>query len=133
MDSSFPDKLFDCLAEDDHTTSYTGTSSYPDPSSTGLPSTTKTNINTPYNFNQQGLTIQGFKCPDCPNGTTSCVGCFRFERNFRTNMPFSPPQKTSPFNTITPIPPACYNCPNHPINGGSGNCNCTLGVPEITC
>ena len=26
---------------------------------------------------------------------------------------------------ITPSP--CRNCSNHPSNGGSGNCNCTLG------
>lgn len=31
------------------------------------------------------------------------------------------------------IPPACRNCPNHPINGGSGICHCTLGMPQITC
>lgn len=24
------------------------------------------------------------------------------------------------------IPQACKNCPNHPSNGGSGNCNCSL-------
>ena len=28
---------------------------------------------------------------------------------------------------------ACRTCPNHPSNGGSGNCNCTLGMPTITC
>lgn len=31
------------------------------------------------------------------------------------------------------IPPACRNCPNHPSNGGSGICHCTLGLPQITC
>ena len=31
------------------------------------------------------------------------------------------------------IPPACINCSNHPINGGSGICLCILGRPEITC
>ena len=28
---------------------------------------------------------------------------------------------------------ACINCPNNPKNGGSGNCNCILGQPQITC
>lgn len=31
------------------------------------------------------------------------------------------------------VPPSCKNCPQHPINGGSGNCNCILGSPQITC
>lgn len=31
------------------------------------------------------------------------------------------------------IPPSCRNCPNHPSNGGSGNCNCTLGDWKVTC
>ena len=30
------------------------------------------------------------------------------------------------------IPKACINCSNHPSNGGSGICFCTLGTPEIT-
>ena len=30
------------------------------------------------------------------------------------------------------IPPACVNCSNHPFNGGSGICNCTLGNYVIT-
>ena len=29
------------------------------------------------------------------------------------------------------IPNACKNCSNHPINGGSGICHCTLGTPTI--
>ena len=31
------------------------------------------------------------------------------------------------------IPEACRYCSNHPSNGGSGICNCTLGTPEVTC
>ena len=27
---------------------------------------------------------------------------------------------------------ACVNCSNNPKNGGSGICNCTLGLPKIT-
>lgn len=30
------------------------------------------------------------------------------------------------------IPPACRSCPNHPSNGGTGICHCTLGLPQIT-
>ena len=31
------------------------------------------------------------------------------------------------------IPEACKYCSNHPTNGGSGICNCTMGLPKITC
>ena len=31
------------------------------------------------------------------------------------------------------IPDACKSCSNHPSNGGSGICNCTLGSPHVTC
>ena len=31
------------------------------------------------------------------------------------------------------IPEYCRCCPNHPSNGGSGICNCTLGLPQVTC
>ena len=31
------------------------------------------------------------------------------------------------------FPPACRNCSNHPRNGGSGICHCTLGSPQIRC
>ena len=36
---------------------------------------------------------------------------------------------------ITPTaatPKPCQGCPNHPSNGGSGICHCTLGVGAIT-
>ena len=35
--------------------------------------------------------------------------------------------------TYTYIPSACRACPNHPSNGGSGVCNCTLGMMKVTC
>lgn len=38
-----------------------------------------------------------------------------------------------PCVTFSHIPEPCRNCSNHPSNGGSGNCNCTLGTPPITC
>lgn len=37
-------------------------------------------------------------------------------------------------NIETPdIPDACKSCSNHPSNGGSGICNCTLGIPQVKC
>ena len=39
----------------------------------------------------------------------------------------------NPVVTTQWIPDACKNCSNHPSNGSSGMCNCTLGLPTITC
>lgn len=36
-------------------------------------------------------------------------------------------------NVNSYIPEPCKACPNHPSNGGSGICNCTLGLPKVTC
>lgn len=36
-------------------------------------------------------------------------------------------------SSLTDIPDPCKTCSNHPSNGGSGMCNCTLGGSKITC
>ena len=36
------------------------------------------------------------------------------------------------FYDLMGIPPACRNCGNHPVNGGSGICHCTLGIMQVT-
>ena len=36
-------------------------------------------------------------------------------------------------NESSYIPEYCKACPNHPSNGGSGNCNCILGTPQVFC
>lgn len=35
------------------------------------------------------------------------------------------------FNLPYEIPVPCRVCQNHPSNGGSGICHCTLGLPTI--
>lgn len=30
------------------------------------------------------------------------------------------------------IPPGCRHCSNHPSNGGTGICHCTIGIQTIT-
>lgn len=49
------------------------------------------------------------------------------------NTPF---QQVKDWYTISDlkdnIPEACKNCPNHPSNGGSGICHCTLGTQPVT-
>lgn len=41
--------------------------------------------------------------------------------------------QNSIWKSLSETPDSCKNCPNHPSNGGSGFCNCTLGQPKITC
>ena len=36
-------------------------------------------------------------------------------------------------NDIFNTPSPCATCSNHPSNGGSGICNCVLGLPKVTC
>lgn len=44
---------------------------------------------------------------------------------------------TSSYEKVTVEEPfsynPCKNCSNNPKNGGSGICNCILGLPKITC
>ena len=40
--------------------------------------------------------------------------------------------KIAPTSNTDYIPAACRSCSNHPSNGGSGICHCTLGSPTIT-
>lgn len=39
----------------------------------------------------------------------------------------------TPQTNLKEIPDACKNCSTHPSNGGSGICNCILGLSKITC
>ena len=37
------------------------------------------------------------------------------------------------FDTFLNVPEACKACPNHPSNGGSGVCFCTVGTKPAMC
>ena len=69
-----------------------------------------------------------YNCPDCTHTEDTCENCSRYQMYHGINITevnISWPY----YETLTSfnIPPACRNCPNHPSNGGSGNCSCTLG------
>lgn len=57
---------------------------------------------------------------------TEYYGCKRAQLGFEKD--------TYIYNGISTnnIPDACKNCSNHPLNGGSGICFCTLGTPKVT-
>ena len=46
--------------------------------------------------------------------------------------PFVPMPAFYNHSLFDEIPEPCRGCSNHPSNGGSGICLCTLGLPKIT-
>ncbi len=69
----------------------------------------------------------------------SCPQCGWFwegEREQVMRVPFMEPDKVQtvykPYSWGR-VPIACEHCSNHPKNGGSGFCNCTLGMRTATC
>ena len=40
-------------------------------------------------------------------------------------------KKVFDFDKIGGIPAPCIHCPNHPSNGGTGICHCTLGTAKL--
>lgn len=52
----------------------------------------------------------------------------------RKHIPYEPyPYYNYNTTSTDAIPPACRNCPNHPLNGGSGICHCILGQRPVYC
>lgn len=65
---------------------------------------------------------QGWQCPKCGRINAPWIGVCLCSINEYKNDIWS-----------IPFPDACIRCPNHPSNGGSGICHCTLGTPKIYC
>jgi hypothetical protein len=67
---------------------------------------------------------------------TPCGWCDRLDKECKlivsddvvTLQPYIPPSvlQTDPMDLSRHIPIPCRGCSNHPSNGGSGICNCTL-------
>lgn len=73
--------------------------------------------------------MKSFNCPDCNipeygGDNDLCLLCIRTQKPVPTVV--APPMNT--------IPDVCKRCSNHPTNGGTGICNCTLpDLNKITC
>ena len=65
----------------------------------------------------------GWVCPRCGRVNAPWVS--------QCNCTGSPFVKTSASSAYSASP--CQTCSNNPANGGSGNCNCTLGTCPVTC
>jgi len=72
--------------------------------------------------------MKEYNCPDCERND-SCEGCPRtLQRNIDTKIEHIPPYFPDSFiwpKNYDGIPSCCRHCSNHPINGGTGICNCT--------
>lgn len=95
-----------------------------------------------------------YTCPKCgadvvticldsypPQYKTECTKCdwshYEMEEIQRVSFPINDvkiinPVKIIPIQDSSYIPDPCVNCSNHPSNGGSGICHCTLGGIKIT-
>ena len=63
--------------------------------------------------------MKKYNCPDCRHLEDTCENCLRAVAPLRQ---FENSKKCGD----APIPQCCRNCPNHPVNNGSGICNCVL-------
>lgn len=76
-----------------------------------------------------------YNCPDCTHTEDNCKNCSRYQMYHRTNLDECNlwwSYQNFDTLTFTDIPPACQKCPNHPSNGGNGNCNCMLSGCDFT-
>ena len=60
----------------------------------------------------------------------SCDECARQYREYL--KPLETPNGNLFGIDLNKVPESCRGCPQHPSNGGSGICFCTLGQPIIT-
>ena len=106
--------------------SYTTTTTTGDPIEIKAPAWKigdKVEINSPIDIGVVGEP-KGWICPRCGRANAPWVS--------QCSCNAMPWVKVNTWNP-SGIPEACKNCSNHPSNGGSGICNCTLGMTKITC
>ena len=82
----------------------------------------KVEINSPIDIGVIGEP-KGWVCPLCGRANAPWVS--------QCSCTGSPFVKTSASSAYSASP--CQTCSNNPANGGSGNCNCTLGTCPVTC
>ena len=82
----------------------------------------KIEINSPIDIGVVGEP-KGWICPRCGRANAPWVS--------QCSCSSSPFVKTSASSAFSASP--CQTCSNNPANGGSGNCNCTLGTCPVIC
>ena len=71
-------------------------------------------------------------CPKCANELSEWINTKKVKekKSDKTEKIESAPNFYYPKKSITGIPECCKSCSNHPSNGGSGICYCTLPYYE---
>ena len=82
----------------------------------------KIELNSPIDIGVVGEP-KGWICPRCGRVNAPWVSQCTCSASPFVEVSTSPAYVTSP----------CRTCSNNPANGGSGNCNCTLGTCPVTC
>ena len=73
-------------------------------------------------------------CTNPPQYRMTCFKCGWVEEEAQEDtirIPYIP--RNNQFNSfdLNSIPAPCRKCSNHPSNGGSGICHCTLGLQQM--
>ena len=82
--------------------------------------------------------MKKYNCPDCEvvcikTNIDICSHCKRFIKKSKEKSLFNNIDiRQDIYNSNSCVPPHCIKCSNHPTNGGSGICFCTLGTIQIT-
>jgi hypothetical protein len=74
--------------------------------------------------------MKEYNCPDCQRDD-SCDGCQRVVQMNKITKVVTEYGKFIYNNNTTVVSDVCKKCSNHPTNGGSGVCHCTLGTQII--
>lgn len=81
---------------------------------------------------REELLTKEYNCPDCQR-TDGCEGCPRISDSIKVNsQPYLPDRIIWNWGNLLFIPECCRNCSNHPSNGGSGICFCSLPYMTTT-
>lgn len=85
--------------------------------------------------NNQNHFMQGWKCPRCGRINAPWKSHCDCTEEPKTNWPGLPDGSGISINKLPYYKNnPCKYCSNNPDNGGSGNCNCILGLMnEVTC
>ena len=86
---------------------------------------TTTSTSKTYTINEQPKVFKqyGWVCPLCGRANAPWIS--------QCNCSASPFVKVNTSSAFSASP--CQTCSNNPANGGSGNCNCTLGTCPVIC